>query len=104
MSTVYRIENNYKYPSGPMLLDIEESCLYMIEVAKSSDWEKTLNHTTKTGETLFFTASIYSEKVTNRLLQEPMLQVNSITEKFMTPFLNVRLKVYFLKLTSSLVR
>ena len=87
-----------------MLRDIEESCLYMIELARSSnlELEKILNQTTKNGDTLFFTASVYSEKITKRLLVEPV-QVNSITDTFVTPFFRVRLKVWFLNITSVLV-
>ena len=98
MASQNRHENNDKYPSGPMLRDIEDSCLYMIELAKSSnlDLERILNHTTKTGRTLFDRASTYSERITKRLLQEPV-RVNSITDKFVTPFFRVRFKFCFLK-------
>ena len=104
MASYYSNEHNALYPSGPMLCEIEESCLYMIELARSSnlELEKILNQTTKNGDTLFFTASVYSEKITKRLLVEPV-QVNSITDTFVTPFFRVRLKVWFLNITSVLV-
>ena len=96
MASWYRIKNNGEYPSGPMLVDIEESCLYLIQLAKSVklDLDKVLNHTTKNGDTLFFAASIYSEKITTQLLRENV-QVNSITDIFLTPFFRVRLKIDF---------
>ena len=105
MATRKRNHSTYKYPSGPMLRDIEESCLYMIELAKSSklDLEKILNHTSKTGNTLFSDASAYSEEITKRLLLESV-RVNSVSDKFATPFFRVRLKVCFMKITSSLVQ
>ena len=66
MATKNRHENNDKYPSGPMLRSIEESCFYMIDLAKSSNlnMDRVLNHTTKTGRTLFDRASTYSERIT----------------------------------------
>ena len=97
MANENKLQNNFKYPSGPMLRDMEASCLYMIELAKSSnlDLEKILNHTTKTGDILFTAASVFSEKITKRLLLEPV-RVNSITDIFLTPFFRVRLKSHFL--------
>ena len=104
MANKYRNEND-EYPSGPKLHDIEKSCLYLIELAKSSnlDLKKILNQANKAGSTLFFYASIHSEEITKRLLLEPV-RVNSISDKFVTPFFRVRYKVYFLKVTSLLVR
>ena len=97
MANGFRIENNFKYPSGPMLHDIEESCLFLIEKAKDLelDLDKILNHTTKDGNTLFFQASSSSERMTKYLLTEKDVRVNSIDHKFVTPFFRVRLKVDF---------
>ena len=105
MAVHNRIANNNEFPSGLMLGDIEESCLHMIELAKSSDLdlEKVLNHPTKNGQTLFFLASINSELITRRLLLEPV-RANSITDKFITPYFRVRFEVCFLKIISPLVR
>ena len=74
-----------------MLRDIEESVEYLIGLAKKFelDMKKILNHTTKSGETLFMGASIFSEKITKRLIEEKV-KVNSITDLFMTPFFRVR--------------
>ena len=91
-----RYNDDFQYPSAPMLRYIEESCLYMIELARSSnlDLEKILNHTTRTGDTLFFNASIFSEEITKRLLLEPV-RLNSINHTFGTAFFRVRLEVCF---------
>ena len=85
------IKNDNKYPSGPMLGDIEESVAYLIDLAKKFDLnlEKILNQTTKNGVTLFSQASISSEKITKRLIEEK-IKVNSIDHKFLTPFFRVR--------------
>ena len=68
MANKYRNRNNGEYPSGPMLHEIEETIFYLIDLAKcfNLDLKKILNHTTKSGETLFFLASIYSETITRR--------------------------------------
>ena len=97
MATAYTTKTK-KYPTGPMLSEIEESCSFLIEQAKSAklDLAKILNHTTKSEATLFFYASIYSEKLTAYLLTQNV-QVNSIDHLFVTPFFRVRLKVYFWK-------
>ena len=89
MANEYGNETN-EYPSGPMLREIEESCFHLIDLAKSFnlDLKKILNHTTKSGTTLFDQASSYSEKATRRLLEENV-QVNSVDHKFVTPFFNV---------------
>ena len=49
MATSYR-KMNKKYPAGPMLRDIEESFVYLIELAKNFDldFEKIINHTVST--------------------------------------------------------
>ena len=103
MALSYRCRNNNAYPSGPMLLEIEESCRFLIELAKSAklDLNKVLNHTTKSGDTLFSRASVFSEKITEQLLMETnehgkkIVKVNSVDHKFMTPFFRVRLKIVF---------
>ena len=96
-ATKYKIRNK-KYPTGSMLHGIEESCSYLIHLAKSAnlDLDKVLNHTTKNGDTLFSDASAYSEKITRQLLIEDV-QVNSVDNFFMTPFFRVRLKIDFRK-------
>ena len=94
MATKYRIKNNFEYPFGQMLDDIEESCLYLIQLAKSVklDLDKILNHTTKNGDTLVLSASIFSERIMQQLLKENV-RVNSINDVFLTPFFRVRLKI-----------
>ena len=74
-----------------MLRDIEESVAYLIDLAKKFDLnlKKILNQTTKHEATLFFQASAFSEKITKRLIKE-QVKVNSINDKFMTPFFMVR--------------
>ena len=54
MASWYRNKTD-KYPSGPMLRDIEESCIFLIQKAKDLklDLDKILNHTAKDGLTLF---------------------------------------------------
>ena len=96
MPNLYRFRNNGKFPSGPMLVDIEESCAYLIQLAKSAklDLNKILNHTDKVGQTLFSRASNYSEKMTKQLLMENV-RVNSVDVLFVTPFFRVRLKIDF---------
>ena len=91
MANWYRIENNDNYPSGRMLLDIEDSVAYLIDLAKKFDLDlnNILNRTTKDGETLFSQASTFSEKITKLLIKEKV-KVNSINDKFMTPFFRVR--------------
>ena len=97
MATKYRNRTD-GYPTGPMLGEIEESCLFLIQLAKSAklDLDKILNHTTKSGDTLFSDASVYSEKITAHLLTQNV-QVNSINDLFVTPLFGVRLRVDFLK-------
>ena len=91
MAACYRVRNNNQYPSGPMLRDIEESVEYLIDLAKKFklDLKKILDHTTKSGEALFGAASVYSGKITKRLIEEKV-KVNSINDMFMTPFFMVR--------------
>ena len=83
------------YPSGPMMNEIEQSCAYLIDLAKCFhlDLGKILNHTAKNGSTLFYEASIYSETITRRLLEENVL-VNSINPDFVTPFFRVRMNFF----------
>ena len=90
MAIWYRNKNK-KYPSGPMLREIEESVAYLIDLAKKFglDLKKIINHTTKSGVTLFFQASAVSEKITKRLIEEEV-KVNSIDDTFLTPFFRVR--------------
>ena len=100
MANAYRNENN-EYPSGPMLIEIEESCLFLIQLAKSAklDLEKILNHTAESGHTLFFLASIFSETITEQLLSETndhgkmIVRVNSINDLFASSYFRVRLKL-----------
>ena len=92
MATVY--SNKTKaVATGPMLREIEESCAYLIDLAKSFnlDLKNILNHTSKNGETLFSKASIYSETITRRLLDENV-HVSSINDMFVTPYFRVRLE------------
>ena len=86
-----KCRNKYReYPHGPMLDDIETSCSYLIHLARSTelDLNKILNHTTKSGETLFLKASIFSEEITDRLLKENV-RINSINHIYLTPFFRV---------------
>ena len=82
-----------KTASGRMLREIEESCLYLIDLANlhGLDLGKILNHTAKNGDTLFRRASFFSEIITRRLLGENV-RVNSITDFFSTPVFKVKLK------------
>ena len=93
MAAKYR-HSNKKYPSGRTLHEIEESCFYLIDLAKCLNLElkKILNHTAKDGTTLFFVASVCSERITRRLLEENV-QVNCVDDKFVTPFFRVRMIV-----------
>ena len=98
----YRNEKR-EYPSGPMLIEIEKSCQYLIQLAKTAklDLEKVLNHTTDSGDNFFFNASVYSETITKQLLSETnehgnkIVRVNSISHSFVTPIFRVRLKISF---------
>ena len=96
LATKYRNKNKQKYPSGPMLVEIEKSCSYLIDLAKSADLDldTILNHTTKSGDTLFLQASVFSEKITQKLLMEGV-RVNSIDYYFVTPFFRVRSETDF---------
>ena len=90
MANMYRNRNDGKYPSGPMLGDIEDSCVYLVQLAETSnvDLNKVLNHATKNGTTLFFQASFYSEAIT-KLLLEKNVKTNSIDTFFSTPSFRV---------------
>ena len=94
----YRSSNSGLYPSGQKLRDIEKSVFYLIDLAKrfNLDLKKILNHPTKNGNTLFSSASIYSETITRRLLEENV-QVNSVDHQFLTPFFRVRMIFLFPK-------
>ena len=85
-----------EYPPGTMLVEIEQSCSFLITLAKTFklDLNETLNHTTENGRTLLSWASIVSEKVTQLLLMEN-IQVNTINNEFVTSSLRVRLKIDF---------
>ena len=89
LATVCRNRTD-EYLSGRKLRDIEESCEFLIDLAKcfKLDLNKILNMTTKSGNTLFSRASMYSETVTRRLLEENVL-VNSVNQTFGTPFFRV---------------
>ena len=88
--TVYK-----KPPTGPMLLDIEECFFYFIDLAKTHnlDMDKVLNDTTKTGSTVFRSASLNSERISKFLLHENV-KVNSIDHKFQTPSFRVRHDIF----------
>ena len=96
LQTTFEMGNGHrkrtdKYPSGPLMHDIEESCFYLIDLAKrfNLDLKKILNHTARDGTTLFSLASIFSETLTRQLLEENV-RVNSVDDKFLTPFFRVR--------------
>ena len=82
-------------PSGPMLSDIEESCLYFVRKIKEFklDSRKLLNHTTKYGGNFFTAASMFSETITRYLLTEKDVWVNAIDHQYLTPSLGVRLTI-----------
>ena len=92
MAKKYRSKTG-DFPSSQMLHEIEESCLYLIELGRSFnlDMKKILNHTAKDGNTLFSEASIFSERLTEYLLGEKV-KINSVDDSFMTPSFRVRLK------------
>ena len=94
MASWYR-NRTEEYPSGPMLREIDESCLYLIQLSKDFklDLSKVLNRTAKNGNTLLSEASVFSENVTEYLLAEKDIRVNSIDDTFITPFFRVRFKV-----------
>ena len=87
------------------MADIEESCLFLIQLAKSAslDLDKILNQATKSGQTLFSNASAYSEKTTKQLLTEAntnekkIIKVNTIEHNFVAPSFRVRLKTGYWK-------
>ena len=91
MAAMYWHENSGKYPSGPFLADIEESCSFLITLARSAklDLNKILNHTNKFGATLFLFASSFSEEIMKQLLAENV-QVHSITVEFVMSNFRVR--------------
>ena len=62
-----------------MLCQIEDSCLFLVQLAKSVnlDLDKIMNQTTKDGRTVFFQALMYSKKITNQLMIES-IKVDSI--------------------------
>ena len=95
LATKYRSATN-KYPSGPMLLAIEKSFFFLIDLAKSNnlDLNRILNQTSKNGETIFHQASRFSKKITKYLL-EAKVRVNCIDYHFMTSSYRVRIRVYF---------
>ena len=85
-----------------MLVEIEKSCQYLIQLAKSAnlDLEKILNHTSDGGDTCFSYATAFSETITKQLLSmnnhgKKIVKVNSINDLFITPIFRVRLKINF---------
>ena len=96
----YNTENDLQDEFGLVFRDLEESCLYLIQLVKDLklDSKKILNHTTLNGTTLFNLATCYSEKITKLLLDEN-IQVNSINHQFVTPSFEVRFlrSKYFLE-------
>ena len=97
MANWYRNRTD-KYPTGRMLRSIEQSCIYLINLAKSAELDLTdiINRTAKDGDTLFFNASMFSLKVT-KILLENSAKVNSVRDNFLTPFFRVSLKTYLRK-------
>ena len=98
MASWYKMIRN-EYPCTSLMLmmsGIEQSLLCLIQFAKDVelDLDKILNHTTKSGDTLFFNASIFSERIMVQLLKENV-KVNSINDVFETPSFRVRLKINF---------
>ena len=91
-ANIYRIKTG-SFIDGPVLFDIENSCKYLIELAKTYelDLEKILNQVTKDAVTLFQLASTYSEEITEYLLKEAVA-VNTVDILFMTPLFRVSLK------------
>ena len=73
-----------------MMGEIEECVQYLIELGELNnvDMKSVLNHTAKTGRTLFNQASRYSEKVASQLLDR-RVDVNIVDNLFMTPLFRV---------------
>ena len=102
MTNAYH-NRNYEHASGHMLVEIEESCQFLIKLVKSAklDSEYILNYTTDSGVNLFSSASRYSKTIMKQLLKETnehgnkVVRVNSINHLFQTPSFRVRLKTDF---------
>ena len=75
----------------PMMREIEDSFFFLIQYAESNslDMKTILNATSKSGITLFFLASCYSERIGNYLLDHGV-NVNSVDSAFQTPIFKVR--------------
>ena len=103
-ATKYRIKTG-KYPPGWVLFAVEQTCSYLIELAKLAelDLNQILNHKNKSGETVFLRASLFSEKISKQLLKETdangekVVKVNSISDIFVTPSFRVRFDSDFRK-------
>ena len=101
MAAAYR-NRTQEYPSDQMMHNIEESFLFLTELAKSVGLDKYLDHTTDCGETPFFSASMYSEKLADVLLKN--VKVNTINHNFLTPSFRVSFKIdYYFIIISVLV-
>ena len=78
---------NKKLPDAtePMLIEIEETILYLIQLGDQHgvDMDKVLNAVTKNGKTLFHRATFYSERVARFLLTKNV-KVNSVDQFFQT--------------------
>ena len=73
------------------MAEIEESVQMLIEMGETNngDMNRVLNHTAKDGQTLFYKASMYSEKVASQLLDR-RVNVNNVEYLFQTPQFRVR--------------
>ena len=100
----YHNKKEKRPDNEPMMHEIEISCRFLIQYAKSNnvDLMTILNSTTKHGQTLFFRACLYSEPVAEYLLEYDV-NVNSIDSLFQTPGFRVRKNFASKSLVKSLV-
>ena len=86
MAARYNNTNN-KYPdqTEPMLIEAEETILYLIQCGDQHgvDMDKVLNAVSKDGTTLFYRATVLSERVARYLLTRKV-KVNSVDQLFQT--------------------
>ena len=97
MAVNHRNQSNQTNYNALYWIHKMEKCIqYLIDFARaqSLNLAKFLNKRTKTGTTLFFYASMFSEKISCLLLRENV-NVNSVDHKFVTPFFKVSLKLFW---------
>ena len=92
----YKNRNNDNYPSAStgLFSEIEATVEYLIRLGDqyNLNMDEILNHKTKNGVTLFTQAAYYSKKVAKILIQRNV-KVNTVDQKFLTPFFRVSTKI-----------